>query len=187
VVIAPAFKNLGRNPITGKYCPGIANARIAQKLEECADRFQLVLTQKAVSDALQDHEMLPDGTPVVQMHEDNDRAVGTLGGLYCAIERLEGFPQTTRLGLIAHDKHLARARQALEAVIAEKFPNAESVDIHLGQTPYQDDSPFRPWEWAAREMLTRPIQSLQILKGRVWGFSCSENVKIRSSSEFMLQ
>ena len=178
VVIVPAFRNLGKNPDTGKYLPGVANERIAEKLEECASRFRLVLTQSAVSDALENEEMLRDGTPVEQMHKDNAKAAGTLEALYCAVERLGDFPQTTRVGLVAHDKHLARSHQALEAVIEAKFPNAEIVDIHLGETPYQDDAASRPWEWAGRELLTRPMQSLQILKGRVFSFDCSEEIEI---------
>lgn len=178
VVIVPAFWHLGKDPHTGRYVPGAANERIAEKLEACASRFRLVLTQKAVSDALENEEMLHDGTPVKQMHRDNATAAGTLEALTCAVERLGDLAPTPRVGLVAHDKHLARSHQALKAVLEARFPNREIVDIHLGKTPYQDDAASRPWQWAGRELLARPIQSLQILKGRAFGFGCSKEIEI---------
>jgi hypothetical protein len=178
VVIAPAFWNLGKDPHTGAYLPGAANERIAEKLEACAGRFRLVLTQKAVSDALENEAMLHDGTPVAQMHQDNATTARTLEALVCAVDRLGDLSPTTPVGLIAHDKHLARSRQALRAVMRARFPGVTIVDIHLGKTPYQDNDTKRPRQWAARELLARPVQSLQILKGRVMGFDCSEEIGI---------
>ena len=81
VVLAPAFWNLGRNASTGRYWPGRANQRIARKLEACADRFSLVLTQQAVSDALAVPDKLSNGTPVWSMHADVPRYVSTLEAL----------------------------------------------------------------------------------------------------------
>ena len=40
VILALAFPHAGKNMETGKYQPGMANKRIADKLEECARRFQ---------------------------------------------------------------------------------------------------------------------------------------------------
>jgi hypothetical protein len=174
VVLAPAFWNLGNDPGTGKYLPGAANHRIARKLEACADRFSLVLTQKAVSDALKDSETLSNGTPVRQMHKDSPRYVGTLEALQCAVELLRAYPQATTLGLVAHDKHLARCRQALEAVLGSTRPRAAIIEIHLGTVEYEDEHWSRQWCWAAQETLKWPVQSGQIVLGRVWGFHCSD-------------
>ena len=50
IVFALGFLYLGEKD--GVIIPGQANAQLAQVLERCADRFSLVLTQKAISDTL---------------------------------------------------------------------------------------------------------------------------------------
>ena len=79
VVFAPAFLHLGvKNKV---IVPGKAAEQIAEQLEECADRFSVVLTQKAISNALYNPKALNDGTPVFQMHRhDPDIEVCTLAG-----------------------------------------------------------------------------------------------------------
>jgi hypothetical protein len=173
VVIAPAFDHAGKDPVTNNYVPGPANRRIAEKLEECAGRFRIVLTQKAVSDALENGNRLKNGVPVEQMHIDNQVNVRTLQAVCCAIERLKDYPENLTIGLIAHDKHFMRSRQALEAVLHGMKPAARIVDIHLGKTPYQDDAFYRPWCWALRELGVIPLQYLQVKLGC---FRCSDAV-----------
>ena len=176
VAIAVAFTPAGKNGTTGKYIPGGANVRIAAKLEQCADRFQLVLTQKAVSDALDNEKALRDGTPVEQMHIDNERNVRTWEAISCAVDRLEQFPPDVPLGLVAHDKHLGRARHALEAVLEKRRPGAPVVAIHLGETPYQSGAFYLPWWWAARELLFAwPSQYWLVHRGAL---ECSGDVAI---------
>ena len=176
VVIALAFTHAGKDFNSGKYLPGEANKMIKQKLEECADRFSIVLTQKAVSDALDDENRLKNGVIVVQMHKDNAINVRTLEALCCAVERLSDYPEDINIGLIAHDKQYKRARRALEAVLKQKKTGAKIVDIHLGKTPYQDDASYRPWCWAARELfLAKPVQRLRAALGC---FECSSAVAI---------
>jgi hypothetical protein len=175
VVMAPAFWNLGKDPKTGKFIPGLANISIAQNLEECADRFSLVLTQKAVSDVWKDGTILPNGTPVQQMHKDCSHTVGTLEAFACAVEWLEEhniYPMKT-IGLIAQEKHLARSHQALKAVLRFRHPDTTIVDIHLGIVRYQDDAWDRPWQWAIYELVKWPVQTCQILIGYIFGFKCS--------------
>lgn len=175
VVIAPAFEHLGKDPVTNSYVPGAANKRIAEKLEECAERFRIVLTQKAVSDALANENKLKSGVPVEQMHIDNQVNVRTLEAVCCAIERLKDYPENLTIALIAHDKHFMRSRQALEAVLRDMKPAARIVDIHLGKTPYQDDAFYRHWCWAFRELGVIPLQSLQV---KLECFRCSGAVSI---------
>ncbi|KPJ93927.1 MAG: hypothetical protein AMS18_04760 [Gemmatimonas sp. SG8_17] len=175
VAIAVAFTPAGKNDTTQKYIPGDANARIAAKLEQCADRFQLVLTQKAVSDALANERALSNGTPVEQMHVDNERNVRTWEAISCGVGRLERFPPDVPLGLIAHDKHQGRARHALAAVLEKRRPGAPVVAIHLGETPYQSGALYWPWRWAARELVAWPAQYWQVHRGAL---ECSGDVVI---------
>jgi hypothetical protein len=176
VVIALAFKHAGKDMETGKYLPGKANERINEKLEECAGRFRIILTQKAVSDALENENKLKNGVPIEEMHKDTVVDVRTLGAVCCAIERLKDYPENLTIGLIAHDKHFKRSRQALEAVLRDMKPAARIVDIHLGKTSHQDDAFYRPWCWAARELLLAwPAQHLLTKLGC---FQCSDKVAI---------
>jgi hypothetical protein len=174
VTLVPAFINLGKNPITDKYNSGNANKYIANKIDQC--NFNLVLTQEAVSDAFLCEGELLDYN-MEQMHKDNEIKVGTLEALYCAIARVENVVEKHRIvGLMAHDKHLTRAHQALEAVLKSKFPDIyiEIKVIHLGKTPYQNDNFLSPWCWGFREIFARPVQSVVILAGNI---SCSKKVE----------
>ncbi len=94
-----------------------------------------MLTQKAVSNALDKSTALHDGTPVEQMHKHTRKPVRTLEALYCAVERIENLSETTHIGLIAHPKHHYLSRQALEAVLKGKVPTENIIDIHPGKLP----------------------------------------------------
>jgi len=145
VIFATAFLNLGEEG--GVITPGQANVQMAEKLEECADRFSLVLTQKAVSDALVNPEVLGDGTPVLQMHDHNPNVeVRTFAALKCALERFESEPD--RIVLMAHPEHHNRALMDLKALYG-----GEIVQLHLGDVFYEDDHWSRPLRWAWRNSL----------------------------------
>ncbi len=180
IVLAPAFSNLGQAP-NGKLLPGAANERIAQRLEECAERFDLVLTQKAVSDALLHGDRLQNGAPVAQMHQHSAYYVGTLEALVCAVERLKAsYPHTTAVALMAHDKHVARCRQALQSVLAALWPEPRPavLVIHLGRVPYQNLARHTPWLWAASEVAKWPVQFGQTVWGRLLGYRSKPGVRI---------
>ena len=115
-----------------------------------------MLTQQAISDALENENKLRNGAPVNRC-TDNEVNVRTLEAVCCAIERLKDYRENLTIGLIAHDKHYQRSRQALEAVLKDKKPGARLVDIHIGKTPYQDDTFYRPWWWAIRELGAIPL------------------------------
>ena len=88
VVFATAFLNLGEK--NGTIIPGQANIQMANKLEECADRFSMVLTQKAVSDALANPNALGNGTPVFQIHDQNPNIeVRTFAAFRCALVEVQ--------------------------------------------------------------------------------------------------
>jgi hypothetical protein len=140
VAFAPAFLDLGRG--NGGIIPGKANIQIANKLEECATRFSLVLTQKGVSDALANPSSLGDGTPVEQMHRhDPNIEVRTFAALKCALTRFRSVPK--RLVLIAHPKHHKRVLMDLRALYA-----GEIIELRLGDVYYEDDHWSRPFRWA---------------------------------------
>jgi hypothetical protein len=144
IVFAPAFLNLGDQD--GRIIPGQANVQIANKLEECADRFSLVLTQKAVSDALVDPKALQNGVPVFQMHEHNPSVeVRTLAAFKCALQRFQYEPET--VVLLAHPRHHSRALMDLRAVYSGNV-----VNLRLGNVLYQDDQWWRPWQWTAKDI-----------------------------------
>jgi hypothetical protein len=145
VAFAPAFLDLGEE--NGVIIPGRANIQIAKKLEECAARFSLVLTQKAVSDALANPSSLGDGTPVEQMHRhDPNIEVRTFAALKCALTRFGSIPE--RLVLIAHPKHHKRVLMDLRALYA-----GEITELCLGDVYYEDDHWSRPFRWAWKNTL----------------------------------
>jgi hypothetical protein len=176
VAIALAFTPAGKNDTTRRYIPGDANAHIAAKLEQCADRFRLVLTQKAVSDALDNERALANGIPVEQMHIDNVRNVRTWEAICCAVERLEQFSLDVTLGLIAHDKHMRRVGHALDEVLEKTRPGTPVVAIHLGKTPYQSGAFYLPWWWAARDLLF--AWPYQLWRARRGDLECSSDVVV---------
>lgn len=163
VVLAPAFLHLGERG--GRILPGKANAQIAQKLQQCAERFSVVLTQKAVSDALPNPEELRDGTPVLQMHRHDPRVgVRTFAALRCALQRLAELPD--RVVLLAQPKHLNRARLDLRALY-----DGAIVELHLGEALYQDDRLHRPLQWAAKNALAWLVDAFLALSMEVPLFS----------------
>lgn len=179
VVFAPAFSNLGSDPADPERLrPGAANQEIAAKLEQCAARFALVFTQKAVSDALEDPTQLADGTPVAQMHKHkNESVVRTLEAFACAANRLDA-QEPIPAAVVAHDRHMFRSFQALAAVLSVHFPGSPIQVISLGETSFEKPGCWPPLEWAARETMARPVQTIQVLLGRQCGFSCSPEVTI---------
>ena len=158
VVFAPAFLNLGER--NGVIISGRTNIQIAEKLEQCAVRFSLVLTQKAVSDALANPSMLADGTPVEQMHRhDPNIEVRTFAALKCALARFRSVPK--RLVLIAHPKHHKRVLMDLRALYA-----GEIIELHLGDVHYEDDHWSRPFRWAWKNALGWLADCLLVLSIR---------------------
>lgn len=150
VALALAFLNLGPADPARPYArliPGAANEQIAARLEELAGHFRLVLTQQAVSDALADATRLADGTPVYQMHRHCDVPVYTFAALDCALGRLPtgDWP----LVVIAHPRHLGRARMAMEALA----PNRQACFLPSGPVRYQDAHWSRPLYWTLKNGL----------------------------------
>lgn len=139
VIFAPAFDNLGKDT-SGKYIPGKANENIARKLEKCADRFDLILTQKAVSDAIKDTVLL---RKVYEMHKDIDKYINTIQAFKCALERFEEPPE--QIVLLTHPRHLERALFDLEALYKGKI-----IIVHLGDASYETPSRFRAYKWAVK-------------------------------------
>ena len=158
VAFAPAFLNLGER--NGVIISGKTNIQIAKKLEQCAGRFSLVLTQKAISDALANPSALADGTPVEQMHRhDPNIEVRTFAALKCALVRFRSVPK--RLVLIAHPKHHKRVLMDLRALYA-----GEIIELRLGDVYYEDDHWSRPFRWARKNMLGWLMDYLLILSLR---------------------
>jgi hypothetical protein len=113
VVFAPAFLNLGTE--NGEFKADQSNTQLRDRLEECASRIALVVTQKAVSDTLSTKNYLADGTPVMQMHRDVESIdVKTLAALKAAIDRFDNLP--TQIVLIAHPEQVDRAAMDLRAL-----------------------------------------------------------------------
>ena len=158
VAFAPAFLNLGER--NGVIISGRTNIQIAEKLEQCAVRFSLVLTQKAVSDALANPSTLADGTPVEQMHgHDPNIEVRTFAALKCALARFRSVPK--RLVLIAHPRHHKRVLMDLRALYA-----GEIIELRLGDVYYEDDHWSRPFRWAWKNALGWLVDYLLVLSIR---------------------
>jgi hypothetical protein len=154
VVFALGFLHLGEN--AGVIMPGQANIQIAQMLEQYADRFSLVLTQKAVSDALADPNALRDGTPVLQMHRHDPRVpVRTLAALRCALARFVEMPE--RIVLLAHPRHLRRALMDLEALY-----EGQIILLHPGETTHPNQHWSYPLRWTVKNALAWPVDYLLI-------------------------
>jgi hypothetical protein len=168
VAFALAFENLGE--ANGTIKPGDANQCLADWLENHAARFSLVLTQKAISDALENPQALQDGTPVLQMHRHVPGiTVRTLETLRCALDRFDTLPDS--IVLVAHDKHYERAANDLRSMC----PQCSIVNPYIADVPYKDDSPLNPLRWALREMFARPADCIQ----RRWcTVSCRGKVRL---------
>lgn len=166
VALALAFLNLGpEDPARpfGRLIPGDANRQIAEKLEALADNFSLVLTQQAVSDALDDSTRLADGTPVYQMHRHCEVPVYTFAALQCALDRLP--PGDWPLVVIAHPRHLRRIRMGLSALA----PDRHIGYIASGPVCYQDSHWFRPLFWTLKNGLGWLVDGLLVISRRwVW-------------------
>lgn len=166
VALALAFLNLGaEDPAQpfGRLIPGDANRQIAEKLEELAGHFSLVLTQQAVSDALTDPTRLADGTPVYQMHRHCEVPVYTFAALQCALDRLPAGDWT--LVVIAHPHHLRRVRMSLSA-LAQGHP---AVYLASGPVCYQDSHWYRPLYWTLKNGLGWLVDGLLVVSRRwVW-------------------
>lgn len=106
VVFVPAFLNRGVQ--NGRFRSDPSNGQLARRLEECSNRIALVVTQKAVSDALDVGTSLRNGTPVMQMHEHvNGIDVRTFAALKAALDRFDDKP--AQIVLMAHPEQLDRA------------------------------------------------------------------------------
>ncbi len=163
IVFAPAFDNLGQDE-NGKYRPGKANEALAAKLEACATRFKLVMTQKAVSDALSNPEHLKNEVPVYQMHRDGCGYINTFQAFQCALARLENPPG--QIVLLAHPRHIERAFFVLSAL----YPADKIIKIHLGPVAYENESWWRAYRWALKNSVAwwfdrRQVKALQNGKG----------------------
>lgn len=154
VVFALGFLHLGEKD--GTILPGQANIQLAQVLESCADRFSLVLTQKAISDALANPRALQDGTPVLQMHRhDSNIPVRTLAALRCALGRFAEVPES--IVLLAHPRHRRRALMDLKALYEGRI-----IVLHLGETVYPSEHWLYPIRWARKNLLAWPVDYLLI-------------------------
>jgi hypothetical protein len=169
VVFALAFENLGE--IDGVIRPGKANKHLANWLEKHAGCFSLVLTQKAISDALENENTLKNGTPVLQMHRhDPKMPVRTLEALRCALDRFDIPPDS--VVLVAHDKQYERAFNDLRSMYSQH----DMVNPYIVNVPYKDDSFLNPLLWAFRELyIARPVDFLLRVFGTV---NCPDKVRL---------
>ena len=154
VAFALGFLHLGEKD--GIIIPGQANVQLAQALERCAERFSLVLTQKAISDALANPRALQDGTPVLQMHHhDSIIPVRTLAALRCALGRFAEVPEC--IVLLAHPRHCQRALMDLKALYGGKV-----IVLHPGEVVYPSKHWTYPLRWACKNLPAWPVDYLLI-------------------------
>jgi hypothetical protein len=154
VVFALGFLHRGEQD--GTIMPGEANTQLAQVLERCADTFSLVLTQRAISEALANPRALHDGTPVLQMHRhDLQVPVRTLAALMCGLERLSVMPD--HIVLLAHPRHLCRALMDLKALY-----NGEILVLCPGKVVYPGKHWAWPARWALKNVAAWPVDFLLI-------------------------
>lgn len=156
VVLALGFWHLGEDT-EGRIIPGDANRYLADWLERHADSIRVVLTQKAIADALSNPTRLSNGTPVLQMHKHHAASpVRTLEALQLALERLTKRPP--HLVLLAHHLHVARARADLQVLA----PDAAIIVPDTGMVPYWDAHYLNPMLWACYELyLARPADGVR--------------------------
>lgn len=154
VVFALSFSHLGEKD--GVIVPGQANVQLARELERCADRFSLVLTQKAISDALANPGALRDGTPVLQMHRHDPRIpVRTLAALRCALGRFTEVPEC--IVLLAHPRHIKRALMDLKALYEGRI-----IALHPGEAVYPSKHWSYPIGWACKNTLAWSVDYVLI-------------------------
>jgi hypothetical protein len=154
IVFALGFLHPGEKE--GAIVPGEANIQLAQVLERCADAFSLVLTQKAVSEALANPIALHDGTPVLQMHgHDPQVRVRTLAALMCGLERLSVVPD--HIVLLAHPRHIRRALMDLRALYS-----GEVLVLCPGKLVYPNEHWSYRFRWALKNALAWPVDFLLI-------------------------
>jgi hypothetical protein len=143
--------------VSGNIIPGPANTFLAVTLANCADRFAQVVTQKAISDALESEGLLQEGkllgkVEVLQMHEHSrDKPVRTFQALEAALQKLNPIP--TNLVLLAHDKQIERAVSDLNTLYQGK-----NYVWKVNEVPYQNERWYTPLRWAVREIFAaRPV------------------------------
>jgi hypothetical protein len=164
VAFALGFLHLGEK--NGTIIPGQANVQLAQMLERCARWFNLVLTQKAISDALEDPRALRNGTPVLQMHRHDPRfPVRTLAALGCALGRFTEMP--ARIVLLAHPRHHRRALMDLQALY-----DGDIVVLYPGRVVYPEKHWSYPLRWMIKSLLAWPVDYflIQCIKHPVLAF-----------------
>lgn len=156
VVLALGFEYLGET--NGLIQPGPGNLALARQLALCAGRFALMVTQKAISDAMQQEGLLVDGKllgkiPVRQMHPHQPGAtVRTLQALESALDELQPLPES--LVLLAHDKQIERAFWDLSSLYPGKI-----ILWKMNNVPYSRPDWVSPLRWAFRELyLARPAE-----------------------------
>lgn len=155
VVFAPGFQYQGEDELD-VIEPGPGNRYLAHWLDDHAEDIALVLTQKAISDALPDPVQLRDSTPVFQMHAHRPDLppVRTFEALHYALERLPEHP--VAIVLIVHPKHYRRTRRNLAQLY-----DGQIIAPYLYDVPYRNESLFAPLWWALREIyIANPAEYL---------------------------
>ena len=159
VVLALGFEHLGER--NGVIRPGAANLALAHALADCTERCSLVLTQKAVSDALLQESLLPDGklmgkVPVQLMHPHQPgKPVRTLQALQLALQELHPMPAA--LVLMAHDKQIERAAMDLRLLY-----HGTLMLWGRNNMPYAHPGFLQPLRWSIREIgIARPLEGMQ--------------------------
>jgi hypothetical protein len=159
VVLALAFEHLGEK--NGVITPGEANMEIVEQLEKCTDRFSLILTQKAVSDAMIRLGKVQNGlfmgtVKLEQMHEHHPKQrIRTLKALQLAIRKLDPLPPA--LILVAHDKQIERALMDLRILY-----DGNIILWKHNRYAYARKGILQPILWAYREIcIARPIEGIQ--------------------------
>lgn len=165
VVLALGFEYLGE--ANGLIQPGPGNTALARQLALCADRFALVVTQKAISDAMQQDGLLVNGKllgkiPVCQMHPHQPgTVVRTLQALEFALDQFRPLPES--LVLLAHDKQIERAFWDLNSLYPDKI-----ILWKMNNVPYARPDWISPLRWAFRELyLARPAEFFLRRKQRI--------------------
>ena len=156
-VLALGFEHLGET--NGVIQPGMGNVEIARQLAACADHLALVVTQKAISDAMEqegllEDEMLLGKVYVRQMHSHQTNApVHTFQALQIAVKNLAPLPDT--LVLMAHDKQIERAIADLKTI----YPG-QIIPWKQNGIAYSNSGWLLPLRWAMRELyLARPVEA----------------------------
>ena len=140
----------------GVIQPGLGNLEIVHQLTGCADRLFLIITQKAIIDAMIQEGLLENNrllgrVPVAQMHvHDPNHPVRTFEALNLAVANLHPLPEA--LVLFAHDKQIERAFWDLRSLYTGKIILWKRNGIRYARAGW-----LPPLAWSIRELyLARP-------------------------------